>query len=268
MSTIYCNIHVMAAYELQTGSVLRYETGDVLPPDIVTEHFANLAVESIRERRTRPPHQVLELGVGTGAFLRSVSDQCGEELPLHLVGVDVDSRAIETARNNLNAKPENHTLSLLKADWSTDLFKPGSFDCIYGNPPYLENGTPLLPEFQGSPEVSVYTGDIEETYKAMTRHMVPLLKIGGIALVRLPGDGMLTSPNIYSTTNFMSRYQEWIYEELGDCRLHIWQSLVANRRISGAIVARIGSDIKNAPLQIQNQEEYWSFYGELNANEA
>jgi adenine-specific DNA-methyltransferase len=76
----------------------------------------------------RPGMRVLDPGVGTGEFLRSVYERCPEA---ELVGWDVDHEVLEVARSVVPPADIQHRCAL-------DAAPRGAFDVVVGNPPYFQ----------------------------------------------------------------------------------------------------------------------------------
>lgn len=266
----------MPFYELATGSTIEYPDGLVHPPDIVTERLAGLAALTLREiAKSKARLSTLELGIASGAFSRFVLDLA--EVDMDLTGIDIAPAAVETARANLEGRPGLHSLHLIEGDWNSDAtFKSGPFDCIYFNPPYLRRGSTLRPEFREAPNDTIFADDPMTQYESMLPRIVESLAIGGIAIVRYPGDGSATFAgedskqdhdpwiNLEEAGRTMERIilrAAWFREVMpADTRSFMFRSHIAGRRINAEIFTRIGDHIANAPEPIRDIEAYWKAY--------
>src|SRR5688500_617375 len=123
----------MSTYTLETGSTIIFHKGLVLSPDKVTELLANEASSALNEHTVNgKPLHFLELGIGTGAFSRSVLDQV--DATLDVVGIHTDTNAIQIARTNLEHHKRLGKLSLSVSDWyDEDVWDSGPYDCVYFN---------------------------------------------------------------------------------------------------------------------------------------
>jgi methylase of polypeptide subunit release factors len=264
----------MSVYKLNTGSEIHYDKSKVLAPDVVTEELAFQATKVILEKKYIEIPKLLELGIGTGAFSRFVLDNVG--IQVDITGIDIDPNAIETARTNLENHPHLSNLKLSNADWSTKIFDDERFDIVYFNPPYLKEGTLLRSEFIDAPENTVFSSDAKGTYAALLPRIIHSLNVGGIALIRYPGDGSLTYAGSDAKTNHdpwvsfeevertmqrLRKRSKWLKEVMpSDTRVFSWRSSIGDRRINADMFTRIGNDIKNAPKLIRDIDDYWEAY--------
>jgi hypothetical protein len=268
----------MPVYQLQTGSLVKYRVGEVLAPDVVTERLALEASTALTERDwPEHPPTLLELGIGSAAFSRFVLDTSG--VCIDVTGVDTNDKAIAAAGLNLSGHKKLKNLTLIHGDWHDEAaFGNGPFDCIYFNPPYRTPGHKLRPEFADSPVSAVFSDNPQEQYISLLPRIVENLAIGGIAIVRYPGDGSLT----FAGKDAKADHNPWVslaeldrtLERLinrsarlnaimpADTRSHMWRSEIAGRRVNAEIFTRIGDDIANAPRRIRDMEASLKTYDE------
>jgi release factor glutamine methyltransferase len=109
------------------GLALRI-TQDVLIPRPETELLVELALQRL------PPDEsgrVLELGTGSGAIAIVLAS---ERPGLGIVATDVSEAALALARRN--ARDHGAEIDFVLGDWF-DALRPGQFDLIVSNPPYV-----------------------------------------------------------------------------------------------------------------------------------
>jgi SAM-dependent methyltransferase len=266
----------MATYALETGSIITYPKGIVLAPDIVTESLAKEAAATLNERASagQRPH-MLEVGIGAAAFSRYVLDLANVQLDV--TGIDNNQEAINTAKANLEGHENLGSLSLAKKDWnSEDTFEAGPFDCVFFNPSYYRWGRKLREEFADSPPEAVYSQDPAATYRALLPRIVWSLAVGGIALVRYPGDGALTFAGddakvdhslwvsfaeIDKTLARLKERTAWLDDVMpSDTKCFMWTDYINGRRVNAEMFTRIGDNIQNAPKLIRDMDAYWAAY--------
>lgn len=265
----------MPSYALHTGSTIEYPPLGVLPPDIVTEQLAVEAATTLNEKDTELPPRLLELGIATATFSHCVLDLVGVQIDVK--GIDINPVATETAKRNLEGHQRLGNLKLVTGDWhDSDTFSGGPFNCVYFNPPYFRRGSKLRPEYEHSPSEAVFSDDPDTEYKKMLPIIMRNLVIGGIAIVRYPGDGSLT----FAGDDAKADHNPWVsFEEIDrtmdrlierrkwqaanlppDTRSFMWRGFLLDRRVNAEIFTRIGDGIQNAPKIIRDMEAYWAAY--------
>lgn len=76
---------------------------------------------------------VLDAGTGCGLIALMIAQRCRCDI----VGIDIDSNAIEEASFNFKKSPWNNRLQALNADFSTIA---GQWNSIVSNPPFFDSG--------------------------------------------------------------------------------------------------------------------------------
>jgi len=109
------------------GLALRV-TRDVLVPRPETELLVELALERLPPGA---PARVLELGTGSGAIAVALAS---ERQGLAIVATDVSEAALALARRN--ARDHGAEIDFVLSDWF-DALRPGQFDLVVSNPPYV-----------------------------------------------------------------------------------------------------------------------------------
>lgn len=119
-----------------------------LVPRPETETVVEAALAAIGETSARnAPLRIVDLGTGTGAILFALL----HELPQAFgVGIDVDPRAVATARDNAHMLGLQGRCCFAVSDFAAAL--RGAFDLVVSNPPYI--ATSELPRL--APEVRDY----------------------------------------------------------------------------------------------------------------
>ena len=103
-------------------------TPEVLIPRPETELLVELALERLSPGA---PAHVLELGTGSGAIAIALAS---ERPGLAIVASDVSDAALALARRN--ARDHGAEIDFVLSDWF-DALRPGQFDLIVSNPPYV-----------------------------------------------------------------------------------------------------------------------------------
>jgi len=141
--------------------VLRANTADqplgviYTPPEVATA-MVRVALEPLLRDRTvdeLAALRICDFATGEGVFLEAAIAAISEALARAgsgepersaarcVVGVDVDARAIATARHRLGCSPDALQVgNALELDWPgafPDAFARGGFDAVVGNPPYI-----------------------------------------------------------------------------------------------------------------------------------
>ncbi|MCL2532210.1 MAG: class I SAM-dependent methyltransferase [Oscillospiraceae bacterium] len=115
------NTSVAAHYD----ALIDENNDPVHDPAPLKEYMDNWDGEAFIEALQLAPNKsVLEIGVGTGRLALRVCDKCK-----HFVGIDISSKTVERAKQNLRAYPNAH---LICGDYLTQPFAQ-SFDCIYSS---------------------------------------------------------------------------------------------------------------------------------------
>ncbi len=105
-------------------------TPDVLIPRPETEEL----VEWIRNRLSKPPTRILDLGTGSGALAIALATVYPDAA---VTAIDQSAAALEVARENAARYPGRQAIKFRQGDWLEGLEKGSRFDLIVSNPPYL-----------------------------------------------------------------------------------------------------------------------------------
>ena len=265
----------MPSYPLHTGSIIEYPGHGILAPDIITEQLAVEAAVALNKKDTELPPRLLELGIATATFSRCFLDLASVQIDVK--GIDINPIATETAKRNLEGHERLGNLELVTGNWhDPDTFSGRPFNCVYFNPPYLKPGSKLRPDFEQSPDEAVFSDNPDAEYKNMLPIIMRNLAIGGIAIVRYPGDGSLTfagddakiDHNPWVSSGEADRVMERLIERgkwqaanlPPDTRSFMWRGFLLGRRVNAEIFTRIGDGIQNAPKIIRDMEAYWKAY--------
>ncbi len=268
----------MSTYILETGTKIEFDDRLVLSPDIVTECLAKDMVELLNEKHHECPIDLIELGIGTGAFSRRVLDSIDQTT--NICGLDIDQNAIDTVRKNLASHSKLGRLALIKADYTKYELVTSTFDAIYFNPPYLKPGTQLHDDFKNAPEPSVYAENIKSTYELLLPRIAISLKLGGIAIIRYPGDGSATyagedakasnaspfvsSEEINRCAERLFNMNDWFSEHMPPgIQSYMIRNYVNDRRVNSELICKVGSNINNSPKSMQDMDEYWQAMSQI-----
>ena len=91
--------------------------------------------------RLKKNFRVIDLGTGNGVIPLLIADNVKE-----ICAVELNSRAVELARRNVELNGLSEKISVVEGDYRRhrEIFKPESFDLAIANPPYtpVKNGEP------------------------------------------------------------------------------------------------------------------------------
>lgn len=168
---------------------------DVLIPRPETEIVVE---EALKRIDTETEIDVLEIGVGNGAILKSMAE---ERQNLRMTGVEISSEALDVAKENLKDYEDRITL------FQGDLFSPISgtkFDLIISNPPYIpfNRWKELEPEVRDyEPKGALVAGeDGLDFYRRIFNDVHSYIKPDGWLILEL-GDGQAKQINTLAVKN-------------------------------------------------------------------
>lgn len=161
-------------------------TPDVLVPRPDSETLIEAAVAHF-ERRL--PASVLDLGTGSGALLLAALAQWPGARG---IGVDRSVAALEVARDNAVRLGMGERARFVEGDWAGGLSE--RFDLVLCNPPYVPEGTALMPDVAlFEPHEALFGGvDGLDPYRLLIPEMPRLLASAGVALFEF-GEGQADS---------------------------------------------------------------------------
>jgi release factor glutamine methyltransferase len=151
-------------------------TPDVLVPRPDSE---TLIAEALRHFAGRPPARVLDLGTGSGALLLAALSEWPAATGL---GIDRSEAALGVAAENAVRLGLAGRAGFRRGDWADGVDE--RFDLLLCNPPYVPDGTPLMPDVaRYEPEGALYGGpDGLAPYRLLLPEVDRLLAPGGVAL--------------------------------------------------------------------------------------
>ena len=169
----------------------------VLDPRPDTETLVETVLRRVPDREA--PLRLVDLGVGSGCILLSLLDEYPNARG---VGVDIDRRALETARGNARALDLLDRAGFVLGDWLAPL--DGAFDVIVSNPPYIETGVigGLAPEVRNhDPRAALDGGgDGLDAYRAILAAAPDALKAGGLLACEVGHDQARSVGNLFENT--------------------------------------------------------------------
>lgn len=151
-------------------------TPDVLVPRPDSE---TLIAEALAQFADKPPETVLDLGTGSGALLLAALSEWPQARG---VGIDRSAAALEIARGNAVALGLAGRADFREGDWADGVAQ--QFDLILCNPPYIVEGTELMPDVaRFEPHGALFGGaDGLDPYRRLLPEMPRLLADGGVAI--------------------------------------------------------------------------------------
>ncbi len=157
-------------------------TRDVLVPRPDSE---TLIAEALRHFAGRPPARVLDLGTGSGALLLAALSEWPASTGL---GIDRSAEALAVAAENAGRLGMGARAEWRLGDWAQGVEE--RFDLILCNPPYIADGTPLMPDVaRFEPAGALFGGpDGLGPYRLLLPEVARLLPPGGVALFEF-GEG-------------------------------------------------------------------------------
>jgi release factor glutamine methyltransferase len=157
-------------------------TPDVLVPRPDSE---TLIAEALRHFAGRPPARMLDLGTGSGALLLAALSEWPQATGL---GIDRSDAALAVARDNAARLGMGARAAFRRGDWVDGLDE--RFDLILCNPPYIPDGTPLMPDVaRYEPAGALFGGaDGLDPYRLLLPEVARLVQPGGVALFEF-GEG-------------------------------------------------------------------------------
>ena len=159
-----------------------------LIPRPETETLVEIALEKLKEVEGHTLN-VLDIGTGSGAVALAIAH---EHPSVHVVGTDVQYRALEMARLNAGRLGLSGRVEFLVSDLFDDLPPGALFDVIVCNPPYIADGDladtpPDVHRFE--PHVALLGGEAGmDFYHRLVPAAPPFLRTGGWLALEIAED--------------------------------------------------------------------------------
>jgi len=168
--------------EREFWSLALMVTPEVLVPRPDSE---TLVAEALARRSGAAPGLILDLGTGSGALLLAALSEWPAAIG---VGVDRSAGAIGVARANAAALGFGTRAHFLVGDWAGAI--DARFDLVFCNPPYIPDGTVLMPDVAlHEPALALFGGaDGLDPYHILFPQISGLLADAGVALFEF-GEG-------------------------------------------------------------------------------
>ncbi len=165
-------------------------TRDVLIPRPETECLVERALENLTAESDSGCKRILELGTGCGAIILALASENARH---SYWGTDISGAAIQVAQRNSVCHNLATNIRLIVADWFAPFAaRPGLFDMIVSNPPYIRTGElkRLEPEIQAFEPLVALDGS-EDGLRCL-RHIIQsahrYLKPGGTLILEMGHD--------------------------------------------------------------------------------
>ncbi|QJB69798.1 peptide chain release factor N(5)-glutamine methyltransferase [Parasphingorhabdus halotolerans] len=175
---------------------------DVLIPRPDSETLIEQAVEIFQNS---PPHNILDLGTGSGALLLAALHEFHDAKG---VGIDSSAAALQIAHNNADRLDMSDRawfalLDWTRPDWIDRL--DGPFDLILANPPYVSSSLVLAPEVAGfEPHQALFAGEEGlDDYRVIIPALDRLLADKGVALLEIGFDQAASVSEIASGNGYV-----------------------------------------------------------------
>lgn len=189
-------------------------TRDVLIPRPETECLVEKSLEWLAEESKPESKHILELGTGCGAVILALA----RENPRHSYwATDISINAVRVARQNAKQNGLDGKVHFINGDWFAPLrSKPGVFDLIVSNPPYIKSGdlTRLQPEIHAFEPLLALDGAADGLH--CLRHIIQsahlFLKPRGVIILEIGHDQkallkqMIAERGQYEEINFFQDY--------------------------------------------------------------
>lgn len=127
----------------------------VLVPRPDTETLVQWALDVLAVAEHGPPHDVLDLGTGSGAIALAICQVCrSADRPARVVAVDASADALQVASDN--AARLGLPVEFIQSHWLDEV--SGHFHLIVSNPPYVASGDPHLDALTHEPLQALAAG--------------------------------------------------------------------------------------------------------------
>ncbi|MCP4355153.1 MAG: peptide chain release factor N(5)-glutamine methyltransferase [Proteobacteria bacterium] len=160
-------------------------TNQTLIPRPESEMMVEKALDIIKKQNLNQP-KILELGVGSGAVVLSILQNCNAATA---TGVDINLKALEVAKENSVALNLNDLVEFKQSDWFANIDET-EFDIIISNPPYIysddiptldkevKDYEPIIALDGGKKGLDDYTKIIEQSPQYLKQNGSLILEIG------------------------------------------------------------------------------------------
>ncbi len=146
----------------------------VLVPRPDTETLVQWALDVLAISEHTPPHEVLDLGTGSGAIALAICHVCQSgSHRARVVAVDASADALQVARSN--ATRLGLPVEFMQSHWLNEV--SGHFHVIVSNPPYVASGDPHLDALVHEPLQALAAGpngldDLQNIVQNAPRHLL------------------------------------------------------------------------------------------------
>lgn len=158
----------------------------VLVPRPETEELVEKILKFCRGNDWQQP-RIVDLGTGSGAIMISLAHYLPES---RVIGTEISSRAVETARKNIKAHELSDRTAVLTGSWGEPLLpeKENEVDLVVSNPPYIsEEDMKNLPgNVKQEPDRALAGGeDGLQCYRELIPEAARLLRPNGLLALEI-----------------------------------------------------------------------------------
>jgi release factor glutamine methyltransferase len=131
------------------------ELFDIVPGVLIPRPETELLIDGVLEqlKAIKKPKRVLEIGVGSGVISIMLALLVED---IMLVGVDINDKALELAKNNAKKLGVEDKITFIKSNLFENV--TSEFDMVVSNPPYIASNYVLPKNVEFEPKNALFSG--------------------------------------------------------------------------------------------------------------